>query len=476
MKRGHRIVLVNFLQQDVDRLERAGFYAELGYIGRQINSENTPCSFQRPLYEYDIYVFNGSIASQVQEMYRSPSSTSELRYNQDPLKSFATAPVVRIAFLGQNTPGSLFVAGIPFMATSKADARLSDIVTVDNDNAFRSAQLESCVGGLKNNIAFPIQRYVSYASPPEYPFSHFALMANRNGDHIATYGTVYDGEVLPAYIVLPPFNDTTHALIQVLDTLADICPRLFPDRPGKKSWLLTRDFAFSEEIFIDEEIAGKKAELANFLELKETEKKSVASEYEFMRRVLTAREDSTLEISERLSTNIKLSLEYLGFGVSDIDAMTRGAIKKEDYWATDEDYTAIVEVTATKNKNPKTKEFNDILGRMTTIFKRRDLVPDSSRITGLLILNYDLETHPFKRPRVYTGDSEEIVKAAEEQSIGLLSTVELYKILIAVKEGQLSRENARALLKKAGRIEYSPGSEPVLRPGTETLVVDKRIE
>jgi hypothetical protein len=73
-------------------------------------------------------------------------------------------------------------------------------------------------------------------------------------------------------------------------------------------------------------------------------------------------------------------------------------------------------------------------------------------------LNYDLDTHPYKRPRVYTGDAEEIVRAAEEQNIGLLSTVELYKVLIAVKEGKLSTGAARDLLKQAGRIEYEPSA------------------
>ncbi len=37
----------------------------------------------------------------------------------------------------------------------------------------------------------------------------------------------------------------------------------------------------------------------------------------------------------------------------------------------------------------------------------------------------------MKRPRLYSGDLEEIVEAAKEQGIGLLSTVDLYKIAVA---------------------------------------------
>jgi hypothetical protein len=33
------------------------------------------------------------------------------------------------------------------------------------------------------------------------------------------------------------------------------------------------------------------------------------------------------------------------------------------------------------------------LGRMATIFKRRDLAPDASNVSGLLIVNYDINTN-----------------------------------------------------------------------------------
>ena len=133
----------------------------------------------------------------------------------------------------------------------------------------------------------------------------------------------------------------------------------------------------------------------------------------------------------------------------------------------DEEFLAITEVTGTENKNTKTKDYNDLLGRMTTIFKRRDLVPDATQITGLLIVNHDLNTHPFKRPQLYGGDLEEIVEASRDQEIGLLSTVELYKIAVAVKEERLSREDGRALIKQSGRIEfratgYTDGHPPLL--------------
>jgi hypothetical protein len=125
----------------------------------------------------------------------------------------------------------------------------------------------------------------------------------------------------------------------------------------------------------------------------------------------------------------------------------------------DGEFIAITEISATKNKNPKTKEYNDLLGRMSTIYKRRDLVPNADKVTGLLVLNYDIDTHPFKRPKVYTGQDEEFMLAAADHGIGILSTVELHRIAMAVKERGLSKEKARDLIKKPGRIEYREGEE-----------------
>jgi hypothetical protein len=451
----HRIVLVNFMPRDVEVLAKAGFHAELGYVGNQgAHAAYIPCWFQRPLYEYDVYVYNGTLSPDVEKLYPEPKNFLGSGVGEA-LLGFKRAPWVRLAFLGGASPNNMLLGGMSFVGLRPAHEGLSELIFAETHGQFSCPELEGCIAKMKGQVAFPIQRYISDKGLPAHPFYHFSLIVNRNDDLIATYGTAYiNGEFKPVYVMLPPFRDNAAALVQMLDTLAEVRPELFPLRPGKRSWSSSKDFAFSEELAIDEKLAEREAEFASFVEWAKTERIKVAAPYEFMRKILVATEDPAVPVQDRLSTNLKMSLEFLGFEVTDIDAKIRGAIKKEDYWARDADFLAIIEVTATKNKNPKTKEFNDIVGRMMTLFKRRELVPDASKISGLLILNYDLDTHPFKRPRVYTGDAEEIVKASEDQNIGLLSTVELYKMLIAVKEGKLSPDAARTLLRQPGRIEF----------------------
>jgi len=241
------------------------------------------------------------------------------------------------------------------------------------------------------------------------------------------------------------------AVLSLLDVLVSLEPTLFPDII-RREWYDSDEFAFGEEKIIGEQINAAIEKTKKYVDDRKTEATEIRRRYSFIKEILIATEDS--ELDSRLSVRVKQVLEFLGFNVEDIDEKIKGAIKKEDFWVKDEDFIAITEVTGTKNKNPKIKEYNDLLGRMTTIFKRRDLVPDASAIQGLLVINHDIDTHPARRPKLYSGDAEEIVEAAKDHDIGVLSTVELYKLAIGVKDGSLSKEDARKVIKQTGRIEY----------------------
>jgi hypothetical protein len=140
-------------------------------------------------------------------------------------------------------------------------------------------------------------------------------------------------------------------------------------------------------------------------------------------------------------------LEFLGFKVTDIDAQIGDDIRKEEFWVKDGDFLAITKVIDAKETRPLYQEYSDLQARMTTVFRHREHAADSENVSGLLIVNYDLANRSFRPPRLFTGAAQEMVKAAVEKRIGLLSTVELYRIAIAVKDGHLSATDGRALIK-----------------------------
>jgi hypothetical protein len=87
-------------------------------------------------------------------------------------------------------------------------------------------------------------------------------------------------------------------------------------------------------------------------------------------------------------------------------------------------------------------------------------VPNPAKISGLLIVNYDIATNPMQRPKLYGGEAKEIVGPAKDQSIGLLSTQELYNIAVAAKDGVITKEQARSLIKGFGRIDFVVANGP----------------
>jgi hypothetical protein len=362
---------------------------------------------------------------------------------------------VRIAFIGASRVRTLFLGGIPFAEVFAAEPDVSSFL-VGQGSTFSISELTTLIAGLKTKITSVGQFFT--VPQNNYPFYHTEVLLSRSGGQVAGYGTTFGGQTVPRYIVLPQLRDLAQAIIQILGCLESVWPSLFPDKI-KRDWLQSAEFLLPEERQIQKEIQEVIARATQTVADKKTQQEELAKKNSFIRNLLVAKEDPEAEPEERLSGVVRKTLEFLGFRVEDIDQKTKSAIKKEDFWVIDRDYLGITEVTGTVNKNPKIKEFNDILGRMATIYKRKtDLVlPEGVSISGLLVLNYDINAHPSKRPKAYTGEDEHIVQTAIEQNIGVLSTVELHKIIVAVEEGALTKAEARALLTQPGRIEYERG-------------------
>jgi hypothetical protein len=456
MERARRILLVNFRPEDAQRLESIGLPADLGYIGTaQITNDDIylPVSLPHPPYDYDIYIYNsefGEVASHLQD--NSVRDFGEDTEVLDGLQSYRTPPLIRISFLG--TAAGLrnnLLGGAFSVPTTSAHQNVSGFEVL-REHTFGITAVHEFIARLVPRIEV-VNQYLEISD--HHPSYGNPVLCNRQSNIVAGYGTCYTDRPHLQYVILPQFRDNTAVLLDLLRLIAKIEPEILPEL-SRNEWLESEKYAFSEEIAIEKQIQEMLNEVDAYVGTKRAEAVEVARNFGFIRAILTATEN--VEPSDKLSTNVKKVLEFLGFKVTDIDDKLKKAIKKEDFWVEDEAFFAIAEVSATINKNPKTKEYSDLLGRRSTIFQRRDLVPDvdPAIVSGLLVLNFDIETEPDQRPLIYSGGEKEFVGAARENSIGLLSTVDLYRIAIAVKDNKLSKENARLAIKGFGRIVYPP--------------------
>jgi hypothetical protein len=361
---------------------------------------------------------------------------------------------VRVSFIGEpNGASNLIHGGASFIKLIDAEQNVSSFQTCPKAQ-FSINEVHDLLSQFKNEVQSVKQFFVVPKEPSD--FYHNAVLLSRSGEQVAGYGTTYtDGHTVLRYIILPQLKNIPRAVVQILQCLESKLPQLFPDKI-RRDWLNADEFLLPEEKTIEMEIQKKISETKKSVDEMKKKKEDIAKKNSFVRGLLVAKEDDGTDSEMRLSRVVKRALEFLEFEVVDIDEKTKSIIKKEDFWVIDGKYLAITEVSGTANKNPKVKEFNDILARVATIYKRKgDLVlPTAESVTGLLILNYDIDTHPAKRPKLYTGEDNHIVETAIEQGIGLLSTVELHKVIMAVIGGSLSKQEARDIVRRPGRIEF----------------------
>jgi len=456
----HRIILFNFTEKEASIIGKAGYNVERGFLGSlHASGKYLPFYAPHPPYDYDILFYNSYLPSDVEEEFASRNrNLMDETGALDALRYFRTPPHVRISFIGSPKGARVLIhGGVGFISLSKAEANISSFLKERfGGGAFTIEQLHNLIAGFAGQVE-NVGQFYSVSDDPGgiYPFNNFPVLSSRSGSNVAGYGTTYGRGTLPRYIILPKLTNLAQRVIETLKCLEDVYPALFPDKI-KRDWLQSDEFLLPQEKAIQEQVKQRIAESTEFVKSKKIEREKFARENFFVREMLIATEDATQEPEKRLSRVIMKALEFLGFGVEDIDQKTKSAIKKEDFWVSDGNFLAITEVTGTINKNPKIKEYNDILGRLTTIYKRKsDLVlPENAEVSGLLVLNYDIDNHPAKRPIVYSGADEHIVEGATEQGIGLLSTVELHRIIVAVMENRLTKEAARAIISQPGRIEF----------------------
>jgi hypothetical protein len=450
----HKIILLNFSKQDTRIVANAGYNVENGFIGTpNPATKYFPFYSPHPLYEYDILFYNSYISPEVaQEIGKTPQNLYDQPGSHEALQTLKTPPYVRISFIGVPSGANLIQGGTSFVKLIKAEQNVSSLVT-PKGSIYTIEKLHALLTRYNSEVKSVGQ---FFAFPKDiYPLIHIPVLLSRSGENVAGYGITYQGEDILRYIILPQFKDIPKSVVEILECIEDITPKLFPDKV-KRNWLETDEYLLPEERRIQKEIQDKISEATKFIDEKKRKKEEIAKKNAFVRGLLTATEDNKDDPEMRLSVVVKKALEYLEFKVEDIDQKTKSIIKKEDFWVIDGDYFAITEVSGTVNKNPKVKEFNDILARVATIYKRKgDLVlPQGVTVCGLLILNYDIDNHPSKRPKLYKGEDEHIAETAVEQCIGLLSTVEFHKIIAAVMEGRISKKDARKIVRIFGRIEF----------------------
>ncbi|MCH8947852.1 MAG: hypothetical protein IH789_09540 [Acidobacteria bacterium] len=302
--RKHRILLINFSDQDAATVARAGFNVEQGYIGKPQglpNKHRVPYSISHPVYDYDVYAYS-SLIPEGKDPALQPRWSNLLDRSgiTEPLARFSGPPWIRISFIGECIGPSSLLMGVPFLCTVPADPGVSEVAAIPSSHSERLPDLRQSITRLKKSISFPVGQFVQLTTKPDdmYPYNDDPVLVSRNGNVIATYGSFVNREDSykdePVYVVLPQLKTNALALVELLKLLARLRPQVFIGMRAH-DWLKGNEFAFPEEQEIEKETKKKIEETNQFIQKKRSEKSVVEKRHGFIRRILIATEEGSRE-------------------------------------------------------------------------------------------------------------------------------------------------------------------------------------
>lgn len=233
----------------------------------------------------------------------------------------------------------------------------------------------------------------------------------------------------------------------LLSYLPEIKPSLFPDFKVS-SWIDDRIYELSKI----QSLIAKRKSLVEEMEIKikelDLEIQEEKTHYNFLYLLLT-------ETGEALVSAVTEALSFLGFdNVIDIDdEIARQGVKggnREDLQILDEPETLIVEVKGIGGYPSD----DDILAvQKYVVLRMREW--SKTDVSGLTIINHQRSLPPLSRDHVLPF-RQEMLDAAEQQSIGLMTTWDLHRLVKGTIENSWDKEFLRYVLYQKGRVEPIP--------------------
>lgn len=153
-----------------------------------------------------------------------------------------------------------------------------------------------------------------------------------------------------------------------------------------------------------------------------------------LRQLLTTNSDALVDA-------VSSTLEDLGFTVVDADSLER-ARKFEDLQVFDGDWVCLVEVKGYEKRNAKTADLVQLAGAVSH-YQEDHPAPSAQ----WYIINQSYATPPSLRLNPFKSDPDIVEQFANNNGL-VIDTRELFRLVTRVHQEELSRDEARGLLRK----------------------------
>lgn len=258
-------------------------------------------------------------------------------------------------------------------------------------------------------------------------------------DEIVSYVQRYNKGLI---FVFPQIDNKKEFLKDLFDTvLPSIIPRLFPCST-QFSWLSDEQYSLPNTIVLQDE---KRTIIRQFEEkLSEIEQKVEFNykEYKFLHDMIT-------ETGDKLVKAVETYFKWLGFSnVVNVDE-TEPTIKEEDLRIILDDGLLVVEVKGIGGTSTDGE-----CSQISKIRFRRSRERNKFDVKALYIVNHQRYLPPEQRKNPPFTENQ--IKDANDDSRGLLTTYELFKLYFLIEENIFTKEYIRMRLQDYGLVKFEP--------------------
>ncbi len=504
-----RILMLDFPQQDVDKIQKAGFDVRRGATGL---FDRNVFSLPYPIQDVEILFAQVQVGSFTNtEIKAATNSVEDVPLFKDLLREIWQKAGWSILFVSQNTtPEELAAISLEHLGViSQERKHMPESIRISlleylkgirirdgNQIQLPPPKMPRFVGQAVNISddaeAKILQRYIKSAQmsiltcleypqfyPFDYPQPHIVAVNEKRAINWLIKDNSADANVLALMVensifvghegnqaiynkgrilLIPEFgiNNSNIALALLQEVITQVSPHLF-DTP-QHPWLEKYNPAIVQQLQVERENFIKDA-LSRIEQLNqriEIEREN----YDWLTGLLVSTGD-------QFAIDAAQVLRFLGFEVEEIDNnLTAGERKREDLrvWDKANNYFALGEAKTTGKGRGAAEEF---ISKTQTHQNRYARENKQTPPPALLIVNYAIDLDPEQRAARFYQD--EVKGRLEDNGITAINSVALFDLCQFVLNNQISKEQARQFISSGKPLINTVALEEVIAATSNQL-------
>ena len=436
-----KILLVNFQETDADRLKKLGFEVDRGHYSNAVEFQKTGTLSTEKIYsflpdsiqKYKIIVVNLNYNTAVETEFRQKRQILDKSFRTDFNKYWNEIGIVIVFYGDYNYDGlsTLGIFHVKFADCIRDGTQLNCLV--NEDTPFRKALIEikgqflpgTKAIALKENATSGLNweiRQVYEDSQHNLVGCYYNKTANRQED-------------FPRFILLPQAKDAVAVVERLLREIGKVYPGHLPELEAP-TWKQDRSYYPKQLLEYDEKLLAYKKRLERVIEELAKRKTEARRDFETLKSILYV-------VDDELRKNVIAVLRRLwSLDVVELNQHENKELH-DDILIQFGSRKILACIHGARMPNPSPKLIAQVWQHLHHSGLGKGVEP-------ALIVNHDADADPKYRAAAYSQGFEELLDA-----IIFIDTRALFNLTVGVIDQLLSLDQAKEILFRKGRVEFS---------------------